>query len=129
MTEPAISAAIDYDEIKTGKRREATYTGFMAFLGRFAIVLTGLTLLFVQQLTGFDAKAETQPYGAEMGIKMLISIVPFIGILVALFIFAFFPINHIKFKEMQQKLKKLHEERLKVFQEENKMKNLILKYY
>jgi len=34
MTKPVISAGIDYDEIKTGKRREATYGGIGAFIAR-----------------------------------------------------------------------------------------------
>ncbi len=112
MTEPAISAAIDYDELKTNKRREATYTGILAFVARLSIVLTGITLILVQNLTGFNAEAETQPPGAQIGIQALISIVPAIGILIAILIFSLFPLNHLKFNEMQQELKKLHEERL-----------------
>ncbi len=113
MTEPSISAAIDYDELKTGKRREATYNGILTLIARMSIVFSGLTLILIQILTGFDSAATTQSDKAESGLIALISIVPLLGILAALLIFSTFPINQIKFREMQEKLKKLHENRIK----------------
>lgn len=113
MTEPAISAAIDYDEIKTGKRREATYTGIMSFVARLAIVFTGITLILIQVFTGFDAEATVQPETAEVGIKLLISLVPSIALLCAILVFYFFPLNLVEFNKMQGELKILHEKRLR----------------
>jgi len=113
MTEPAISAAIDYDEIKTGKRREATFNGVLAFVARLSMVLSGLTLIMVQVLTGFDSEASVQPPKALFGLKALVSLVPVLGGLLALLIFRFFPLNYKKFMEQQDKLKILHEERIK----------------
>lgn len=113
MTEPAISAAIDYDEIKTGKRREATFTGILAFVARLSMVLSGLTLIIVQFLTGFDSNADVQPLEAEFGLRALVSLVPVIGGSLALLFFKFFPLNYVKFMEQQEQLKILHQERIK----------------
>ncbi|MBA7504583.1 Isoprimeverose transporter [subsurface metagenome] len=112
MTEPAVSAAIDYDELKTGKRREGTYTGVFGFIVRLSLVLAAITLTTVQLLTGFESGAETQSPSALFGLTLLISLVPVLGGLCALITFKFFPINYKNFCEQQEKLKVLHEKRL-----------------
>lgn len=112
MTEPSISTAIDFDELKTGKRREAIYNGVITFIARLSIVLSGLTLLIFQFFTGFESEAETQTPSALFGIKLLVSIIPLLVILISLLIFKFFPINYKYFCEMQLKLRDLHEKRL-----------------
>ncbi len=113
MTEPVISAAIDYDEIKTGKRREATYGGIGAFIARLSMILSALALILVQLISGFDPQLETQTSEAIIGLRLSMSIVPAIGLLIGLIIFKFFPLNYKRFTEQQEKLKVLHEERLR----------------
>ena len=111
MTEPAISAAIDSDELKTGKRREATFTGILSFVARLSMVFSGLSLILVQYFTGFDSESLTQTQTALMGLKFLVSLVPVLGGLVAFLIFSFFPLNSRRFYEQQQKLIELHLQR------------------
>ncbi|NVM19276.1 MAG: MFS transporter [Candidatus Lokiarchaeota archaeon] len=112
MTEPVISAAIDYDEIKTGKRREATYGGIQAFVARLSMILSALALIIVQLISGFNPELETQTFDALIGLRFSMSIVPAIGLLIALIIFKFFPLNLAKFTEQQKNLKELHQARL-----------------
>ena len=92
--------------------------GVLTFVARLAMVFSGLTLIIVQVLTGFDSEAITQSPQAEIGLKALVSLVPVIGGLLALLVFKFFPLNYEKFIEQQKKLSELHEERL------TKLKNL-----
>lgn len=112
MTEPAISAAIDYDELKTGKRREGTYMGIFGFVARLSLVISAITLTTVQLLTGFESGSETQSPSALFGLTLLLSLVPVLGGLCALIAFKFFPINYKNFCEQQEKLKVLHEKRV-----------------
>jgi GPH family glycoside/pentoside/hexuronide:cation symporter len=112
MTEPAISASIDVDELRTGKRREASYTGIFTLIVRLSIVLAGLTLIIVQLFTGFNSEAASQSPSAIIGLKLLVSLIPCLGAIIGLLIFLFFPINFKKFCENQEKLKDLHEKRL-----------------
>ena len=112
MTEPVISAGIDYDELKTGKRREATYNGIGAFIARLSMILSALALIFLQLISGFDANSETQTASALFGLRLSISLIPAIGISIGLLIFMFFPLNYMKFNEQQRKLQELHQERL-----------------
>jgi len=113
MTEPVSSAAIDYDEIKIGKRREAIYGGFGAFIARLSMIFSALALILIQLTTGFDSKSDIQTSEALIGLRLSISIVPAIGLLIGLIVFKFFPLNYKKFTEQQEKLKELHEERLR----------------
>ncbi len=111
MTEPAMSAAIDYDELRTGKRREATYNGILTFVARLSLVFNGITLWIIQVSTGFVSGAEAQPPEALLGIKLLISLVPVIGTALGLLCLSFFSLNHARFREMQEQLKVIHEKR------------------
>ena len=115
MTEPAISTAIDYDEIKIKKRREATYFGILTLVARLSLVLSGITLIIVQELSGFDQNITDplmQPTTAKVGLQALVSLVPILGGIATALIFSLFPINLKKFTEMQKELKLLHEERI-----------------
>lgn len=112
MTEPVMSAAIDYDEIKTGKRREATYGGIGSFIARLSMILSAIALIIVQLSSGFNPELETQTSEALTGLRFSMSIVPAIGLLIAIIIFKYYPLNLRKFTEQQEKLKKLHQARL-----------------
>ncbi len=112
MTEIPFSAAIDFDEIQTGKRREATYNGILTLIARLSIALSGLALIIVQFFFGFQAGSESQTPTALLGLTLLVSLMPFIIGILALIVFSFFPINYAKFREMNKELKILHEKRL-----------------
>jgi GPH family glycoside/pentoside/hexuronide:cation symporter len=112
MTELPISAAIDYDELQTGKRREASYNGILTLIARLSIAFSGLALIIIQFFFGFEAGSESQTTSALLGLTLLVSLIPFIVGLLALLVFSFFPINYDYFQKMQSELKVLHEKRL-----------------
>ncbi|MFX1567462.1 MAG: MFS transporter [Promethearchaeota archaeon] len=112
MTEPAISAAIDYDELRINKRREASYNGILTLIARLSLVFSGITLIIVGWLTGFDSNAETQTQTALIGLRALVGFVPLLGGLLGILVFSFFPINHEAFTKQQQELINLHKERI-----------------
>ena len=112
MTEIPFSAAIDYDELLTGKRREATYNGILTFIARLSIALSGLALIIVQFFFGFEAGSESQTPLALLGLTILVSLIPFTVAVIALIVFSFFPLNYKKFRELMEELKALHGKRL-----------------
>ncbi|MHA1689314.1 MAG: MFS transporter [Promethearchaeota archaeon] len=118
MTEPAISCAIDHDELRIGKRREATFNGILTLIARLSIVFSGLTLIIVQAVTGFDSSSSIQTEESLTGLRALVSLAPLLGALVGLVIFSKFPINYKHFMEQQAQLKIIHEERIKKLQED-----------
>ncbi|MFX1339717.1 MAG: MFS transporter [Promethearchaeota archaeon] len=112
MTELPFSAAIDYDELRTGKRREATYNGILTLIARLAIAFSGLALIIVQYFFGFKAGSESQSSSALLGLTLLVSLIPFVVGVLAFIVFSFFPINQNYFREMRSELNVLHEKRL-----------------
>ena len=66
----------------------------------------------MQFFFGFQAGSELQTPSALLGLTLLVSLVPFIVGVLALIVFSFFPINYVKFHEMNKELKVLHEKRL-----------------
>ena len=112
MIEPVISAAIDYDEIKTGKRREATFGGIGAFIARLSMIFSAFALITIQLLSGFDPNLETQAPTALIGLRISMSLIPAFGLLLGLIVFKFYPLNYKKFTEQQEQLKILHKLRL-----------------
>ena len=119
MTEPAMSAAIDYDELITKKRREASYNGILTLIARLSLVFSGITLIIVGILTGFDSEAETQPSTALFGLKALVGFVPLLGGVLGILVFKFYPINYSAFVDQQEQLKILHKERIQKLEREN----------
>jgi GPH family glycoside/pentoside/hexuronide:cation symporter len=118
MTEPAISTAIDYDELRTKKRREASYTGILTLIARLSLVFSGITLIIVGLFTGFDSEAETQTPTALLGLRVLVGFVPLFGTVLGILVFKFFPISHEVFIQQQHQLKILHEERIERLEKE-----------
>lgn len=112
MTELPFSAAIDYDELRTGKRREATYNGILTLIARLSIAFSGLALIIIQFFFGFEAGSESQTSSALLGLTLLVSLIPFTVAVIALIVFSFFPLNYKKFRELMEELKVLHEKRL-----------------
>jgi GPH family glycoside/pentoside/hexuronide:cation symporter len=86
-----IAFAIDADEIRTGVRHEGAYYGFNAFIMRFAVFLQSWTYALLLYSSGFHENLVTQPEAALFGLRLLMSIIPFIAILVGAAIISRYP--------------------------------------
>ncbi len=90
---PAIQAdVIDYDELHTGKRREAQYTSFWAMSAKFVAVPSAALPLAVLGALGY---VPNQPQSPEVkfAIASLIGFVPAIFSVIAFFVALRFPIT------------------------------------
>ncbi|MGQ4833618.1 MAG: MFS transporter [Candidatus Asgardarchaeia archaeon] len=106
-----IADVIDEDELKTGRRREGMYFGTNALIMRLSTVLVSLAVLILSPL-GYIEGALTQPPSAIFGIRLLMSIFPAIGVLVAIIILKFYPIDKEYREYIKSKLEILHKEKL-----------------
>lgn len=94
---------VDYDELKTGQRREGVYFGMVTFVQQLAsagaLALVGLIL----EVSGYVANVE-QTARALWSIRLLIGLGP--GLLFALGILslAFYPLNKKRFNQIRQEL-------------------------
>lgn len=103
-----IAFAIDADEIKTGVRREGAYYGFNAFIMRFAVVLQSWTYALLLYASGFDENLAVQPEAALFGLRLLMSIIPFIAILLGAAIISRYPYHGKALDEIQKQIDEMH---------------------
>lgn len=80
--------AIDNAVVKTGKREEASYMGVMRVFSAFSWFFQTLIFVIVWTLTGYiPARGANQTELAKLGLKLIISLIPFVIILIGIVIF------------------------------------------
>jgi len=84
---------IDYDETRTGKRRETTYSGVEALLTKPAISIANWLFLTIISAFGFQAGSQIQPNSVAMGIMIGFTIIPAIFALFGAVIMKFYPLD------------------------------------
>lgn len=105
-----LSDVIDEDELKTGFRREGMYFGINALLIRIGISVQSILMGYILKTSGYDAKlsVENQPQSAIIGLRSIVSIIPFIALIFAIISFKFYPLHGEKLTDIKNKVEKLH---------------------
>ncbi len=97
----------DYDEIKTGKRREGIYGAALSFSQKFGNGIAGAFNLYLLAWIGFDSTLNgNQTAEAFMGMRVSFTITPIIACILAYFIFRGYSLNQQKCEEMRVELEK-----------------------
>ena len=96
-----ITNVIDADQLKTTQRREASYYGVHALVIRLSTILAILSVSFVLSTNGWQVynPTVTTP-DLLLGLRLLVSLVPAVGLLVALIFLFLFPLNKRKVEEI-----------------------------
>jgi GPH family glycoside/pentoside/hexuronide:cation symporter len=90
---PAIQAdVIDYDELHTGKRREAQYGALWSLMMKFTVIPSMAIPLAVLESMGFEPNVE-QSDAVKLAIRVMLALVPAATALVAGAIACFYPIS------------------------------------
>lgn len=92
MLSPILAEALDSLSIQTGRRDSSPYVGIYAFFGRLSIILFTFLMVFIHDITGFDADAPigqgVQTPLADFGILITIGIIPVLGTAIFTILFA-----------------------------------------
>ena len=116
LLRPAIIAdVIDFDETRTGKRRETSYGGMNAVIEKPAISIANWIFLFVIVYFGFQAKAQTQSINAQLGIMIAFTLIPAILLLFSALIMKTFPLDGPEWNKQKLELKRIHDEKEKEY--------------
>lgn len=96
---------MDYDELETGKRREGAFAACASWIQKVGTALGALASGFILSATGFDAKLE----GAQTGqtlfmIRILLAVIPILGLVLALVALARFGLSQEKMAEIRTAL-------------------------
>jgi GPH family glycoside/pentoside/hexuronide:cation symporter len=90
---PAIQAdVIDYDELHTGKRREAQYGALWSLMMKFTVIPSMAIPLAVLESMGFEPNVE-QSDSVKLAIRTMLALVPAASALIAGVIACFYPIS------------------------------------
>ena len=106
---------VDYDETRTGKRRESTYSGVEALITKPAIsVANGLFLLIISAF-GFDNTSTTQSLNAQWGIMIGFAVMPAICTLIAIIAMRFYPLDGPEWNKQKEEIRQIHERKEKEY--------------
>jgi glycoside/pentoside/hexuronide:cation symporter, GPH family len=97
---------IEYDELRTGKRREGMYYGLMVLLQKFGLAIGLFLVGAVLAATGFseDLLPGEQPASALLALRWMIGPVPTIVLLCGMVLTAFYPLTKAKHAEIMAQL-------------------------
>ncbi len=98
----------DEDELRTGRRREGMFGAAQGFGRKIAFAFTVLCGGYLLEFIGFDAQAAETAGGVsdEIGTRMLLTLILCQGggLVIALFVFIFYPISRARAEETRRKL-------------------------
>lgn len=90
---PAMQAdVIDYDELRTGKRREAQYGGLWSIMTKFTVIPSMSIPLAVMASVGYVPNVP-QSEAVQLTIRVIFAIAPAVTSLIALALAIFYPID------------------------------------
>lgn len=100
---------IEYDELRTGQRREGSYYAFASFFQKlatgFAIWAMGMALAWTGYITPeLGSELPTQPESAVMAIRIFTSFLPGLLLVGAIICAYYYPISREKHYEIRDKL-------------------------
>ncbi len=106
-----IADIVDYDETRTGKRRETTYSGINALITKPAISIANWLFLLIINDFGFDSNQTTQSFSAQMGIMIGFSLIPAIFLIFSSIVMLFYPLDGPEWLAQKTELIKIHEKK------------------
>jgi len=95
---------VDYDELKTGERREGSFASIFSWVLKFSFVIGFMISGPLIELTGFDANLEVQPKDVFTIMRIGYIAIPIAAIIIAMFLLRAFPITAAKASEIRTQL-------------------------
>ena len=124
-----IADIVDYDEIRTEKRRETTYSGINALITKPAISIANWLFLLIIDNFGFIAPSSEEPiiqtFSAQMGIMVGFSLIPAIFLVFSSIVMLLYPLDGPQWLTQKGEIMKIHEKKeldyIKYLEEKEKM--------
>jgi GPH family glycoside/pentoside/hexuronide:cation symporter len=105
-----IADIVDYDETRTGKRRETTYSGINALLTKPAISLANWLFLTIISRFGFQ-EGIPQEYLAQLGILIGFALLPAIFLIIGAITMFLYRLEGPEWLSKKEELIKIHEKK------------------
>ncbi|MBL9208792.1 MAG: MFS transporter [Opitutaceae bacterium] len=96
---------VDYDELLTGRRREALISAANTWITKMGVSLSFIFAGLVLNVTGFDATLTgNQAPGTVTGMRLLFCAIPAIGTASAILLLRLYPLTRARVEEIQAQL-------------------------
>jgi GPH family glycoside/pentoside/hexuronide:cation symporter len=96
---------VDFDELQTGNRREGAFAACGSLVITLGRALGAGTSFFVLSWLGFDAKLGGNQAGHTLFmIRLLLAVIPIVGLMAALFAIARYPLSHDAMANIRRQL-------------------------
>ena len=100
-----LADVVDYDELKTGKRREGAFAGCNSWITKVGMAVGAGISFFILGWIGFDAKLEgNQTEHTLFMIRLLLAVIPILGLACALVALARFPLTPAVMADIRRQL-------------------------
>ncbi|TFG22899.1 MAG: MFS transporter [Promethearchaeota archaeon] len=106
-----VADIVDYDEVRTGKRRETTYSGMNALITKPAISIANWLFLIVISSFGFDENQTIQTFNAQLGIMIGFALIPSFFLILGAFIMFYYPLDGPKWLAQKEEIMQIHKEK------------------
>jgi GPH family glycoside/pentoside/hexuronide:cation symporter len=111
-----VADVVEADELKTGKRREGVYAGYLVFFRKLATAFSVFLATKVLDLAGFQegttgSQFIEQPESALLALRLLVGFVPAIMLALAIFFAWQYPLDRDTHQEIRRQLLEQREAR------------------
>ncbi|MFW9937364.1 MAG: MFS transporter, partial [Candidatus Thorarchaeota archaeon] len=110
-----VADIVDYDEIRTGKRRETTYSGINALITKPAISIANWLFLLIIDVFGFDPEQVIQDFPAQLGIMMGFALIPSIFLIFGGLVMFKYSLDGPQWLAQKEEIIKIHEEKERAY--------------
>ncbi|MFX1320542.1 MAG: MFS transporter [Promethearchaeota archaeon] len=112
-----VADIVDYDEIRTGKRRETTYSGINALITKPAISIANWLFLVIIDFFEFDPDQNAQEFPAQFGIMMGFALIPSIFLILGALVMFYYSLDGAHWLAQKEEIIKIHEEKERAYLE------------
>jgi GPH family glycoside/pentoside/hexuronide:cation symporter len=104
-----VADVVEADELKTGKRREGVYAGYLVFFRKLATAISVFVATRILDLAGFQegttgSQFIQQPESALLALRALVGVVPAVMLAAAIFFAWQYPLDRETHREMRRQL-------------------------
>ena len=99
-----LADVIDHDELETGQRREGSFSACQSWISKVGIALGVGASGWILQFTGFDSKLPVQSEHAIFMIRILLSVIPVVGLVIALVAILRYPLTEERMHQIRAAL-------------------------
>ncbi|MFX1324402.1 MAG: MFS transporter, partial [Promethearchaeota archaeon] len=108
LNQVVIADIVDYDEVRTGKRRETTYSGINALITKPAISVANWLFLVIIDAFRFDAEQSIQNFPAQYGIMLGFALIPSIFLIIGAIAMSSYTLEGPKWLLQKEEIIQIH---------------------